>query len=103
MPNERRFCGIARLSPAKLQSELLLSACIHRPQEALRWTEQAVDIPAYCSDALALQAGLYLEKRDYHRAKQVGPFSAAHIAMLSWHFLLLAQCCIVCWVGSAVL
>lgn len=50
-------------------------ACIAKARgdtkEALRWTEQAVDIPAYCSDALALQAGLYLEKRDYHRAKQV--------------------------------
>lgn len=41
------------------------------PQEALRWTEQAAENPAYAGDALALQAGLHLEKRDYHRAKQV--------------------------------
>lgn len=41
-----------------------------RLQEALSWTEQAVSNPAYCNDALALQAGLYLEKRDYHHAKQ---------------------------------
>ena len=40
------------------------------PQEALRWTEQAAANPAYAGDALALQAGLHLEKRDYHRAKQ---------------------------------
>jgi hypothetical protein len=37
----------------------------------VQWTEQAVSNPAYSSDALALQAGLYLERRDYHRAKQV--------------------------------
>lgn len=40
-------------------------------QEALQWTEQAVANPAYACDGLALQAGLYLEKRDYHHAKQV--------------------------------
>lgn len=28
--------------------------------------------PAYCNDALALQAALYLDKRDWHNAKQVG-------------------------------
>ncbi len=41
-------------------------------QEALRWAEQATEIRAYAADALALQAGLHLEKRDYHHAKQVG-------------------------------
>ena len=39
-------------------------------QEALSWAEQAGENPAYRSDALALQAGLYLERRDYHNAKQ---------------------------------
>jgi hypothetical protein len=40
------------------------------PQMALHWAGQAVDNPGYAADALALQAGLYLEKRDYHNAKQ---------------------------------
>ena len=47
------------------------------PQEALRWAEQATEIPAYAADALALQAGLHLEKRDYHHAKQASTRNAA--------------------------
>ncbi|PRW61484.1 RNA polymerase-associated CTR9-like protein [Chlorella sorokiniana] len=50
-------------------------ACIAKARgdtkEALRWAEQATEIRAYAADALALQAGLHLEKRDYHHAKQV--------------------------------
>ncbi|PSC73221.1 RNA polymerase-associated CTR9-like protein [Micractinium conductrix] len=50
-------------------------ACVAKARgdtkEALRWTEQAVSNPAYCNDALALQAALYLDKRDWHNAKQV--------------------------------
>ena len=38
----------------------------------MRWVEQAGAIPAYRADALAVQAGLYLEQRDYYRSKQVG-------------------------------
>jgi hypothetical protein len=40
-------------------------------QVALQWAEQAVNNPAFQSDALALIAGLHLERRDYHNAKQV--------------------------------
>lgn len=51
-------------------------ACIAKARgdtkDVLAWTEAGAAIPAYRGDALALQAAMYLEKRDYAHAKQVG-------------------------------
>ena len=47
-------------------------------QEALSWAQKASDITAHSADSLALRASLYLERRDYPNAKQVG----AHLAVV---------------------
>ena len=76
---------------------LPLPALLLLVQEALRWAEQATEIRAYAADALALQAGLHLEKRDYHNAKQVSGWAmllllGAWVQHSEWQWLCLRHC-----------
>ena len=66
----------------------------HHLQGALRWAEQAGENPAYLGDALALQAGLHLEKRDYHNAKQASRAALRlAVAVPAHHHAALSSCC----------
>ncbi|KAL4854380.1 RNA polymerase-associated protein CTR9 [Chlorella vulgaris] len=85
MARVKESCGNLKAAEAEYKDLLkqfpqygdcyLRLACISKARGntkvALQWAEQAVNNPAFQSDALALIAGLHLERRDYHNAKQV--------------------------------
>lgn len=72
---EARCMFLTPAAPPCLEATAHPRTYMHGPpltpqQMALHWAGQAVENPSYAADALALQAGLHLEKRDYHSAKQ---------------------------------